>query len=321
MLANFFRPKPNASFYLACFCTALTFIVILLGAYTRLTDAGLGCPDWPGCYGQWVVNQLDLSALNTSKAWTEMIHRYVAGLLMISITALFFLTLYYRQKRYQSLALPIIILLLVAFQAALGMWTVTLKLSPWVVIAHLLGGFMTLSLLWWLTLSLKPLKTSALPGKDYRYLQRYSRLSLSVLWLQIFLGGLTSAHYAALVCLDFPFCAGSAAIDYHAFTTFPLTLSAMHMLHRLGALITSILLIIVSIKAFLQKYNRFIKNLSLVIMMLLSVQLILGITNILALLPLKVAVAHNGCAALLLLSVITLNYYLNYSQKFKFYGL
>jgi cytochrome c oxidase assembly protein subunit 15 len=321
MRVNFFRPKPNASFYLACFCTGLTFLVILLGAYTRLTDAGLGCPDWPGCYGQWMVNNPDLSALNLSKAWTEMIHRYIAGLLMLSIIALFFLNLYYRQKRYQPIVLPSVILLLVAFQAALGMWTVTLKLSPLVVIAHLLGGFITLSLLWWLALSLKPLKTSALPRKNYRSLQRYGLLSLAALLLQIFLGGLTSAHYAALVCLDFPFCAGNAAIDYQAFTTFPLTLSAIHMLHRLGALITSILLIIVSVKAFSQKYNRFIRNLSLVIIFLLSIQLALGITNVLALLPLSVAVSHNGCAALLLLAVVTLNYYLNHLPKFKFYGI
>jgi len=133
-------------FCLACFTTLLAFGVIVFGAYTRLTDAGLGCPDWPGCYGHWVVST---TTLQPEKAWTEMIHRYLAGSLGIMILMLALLAIRAR------LILPFLLLILVIFQALLGMWTVTLKLLPPVVLAHLLGGMTTLALLWWLVLVLR----------------------------------------------------------------------------------------------------------------------------------------------------------------------
>ena len=322
MSVNFFRSRTNPCFYVAFFCAILTFLVILLGAYTRLTDAGLGCPDWPGCYGQWIVNNPSLSKLNTTKAWTEMIHRYLAGCVMIAILSLFSLSLYYRQKRYQPLSLPAAILLLVVFQAILGMWTVTLKLSPFVVIAHLLGGFLTLSLLACLMLRLKPPASHTLSKKTYSQLKHWGMLSLIWLLFQIFLGGLTSANYAALVCLDFPFCNAKQSIAYQ-WPSAPFNFSSLatiHMAHRFGAFISILLLTTLSFKAFLQKQNIFIRSLGLLIFSFLTIQIILGITNVLAILPLSVAVAHNGCAALLLVLLILLNDHLYHLPKFKLYG-
>jgi len=321
MSVNFFRQKPNPCFYLTLFCGALTFLVVLLGAYTRLTDAGLGCPDWPGCYGHWIVNQ-PLSAINTTKAWTEMIHRYLAGCLMLSITALFLSSVYYRRKRYQPVSLPLLILLLVIFQAVLGMWTVTLKLSPIVVIAHLFGGFFTLSLLGCLAVRLKSPASPPLSKKTYVQLKYWGSIALLWLLIQIFLGGATSANYAALVCLDFPFCHAQQSIDYQWPTT-PLNFSSLatiHMLHRFGALMSVILLTILAFKAFLQKQNIFIRNLGFLIFSFLILQTALGITNVLAILPLGVAVAHNGSAALLLMLLVILNDYLYHLPKFKRYG-
>jgi cytochrome c oxidase assembly protein subunit 15 len=321
MSVNFFRQKPNPCFYLTFFCAALTFLVVLLGAYTRLTDAGLGCPDWPGCYGDWIVNQ-PLSAINTAKAWTEMIHRYLAGCLMLSIATLFLSSIYYRRKRYQPLSLPILILLLVLFQAVLGMWTVTLKLSPIIVIAHLFGGFLTLALLGCLAIRLKPPASSPLSKKTYTHLKFWGSIALLWLLLQIFLGGATSANYAALVCLDFPFCNAHQSIAYQWPTT-PLNFSSLatiHMLHRFGALISVILLTILALKAFLQKQNIFIRRMGFLIFGFSILQTALGITNVLAILPLRIAVAHNGAAALLLMLLVVLNDYLYHLPKFKRYG-
>ena len=148
---------------LAVATTVLAFIVVVLGAFVRLSNAGLSCPDWPGCYGQLGVPQTQ-TAIETAnaafperpvdvpRAWKEMIHRYLAGFLGIAILALAVFAWRRRQRPGQLLALPVGLVGLVLFQALLGMWTVTLLLKPLVVTAHLLGGFATLALLWWLSL-------------------------------------------------------------------------------------------------------------------------------------------------------------------------
>jgi cytochrome c oxidase assembly protein subunit 15 len=141
----------------------LAFCVVLLGAYVRLSDAGLGCPDWPGCYGQLIVPDESAEAVSKnqafdpSKAWKEMIHRYLAGTLGLLILILAILAWKNRKAARQPVILPGILLLLVIFQAILGMWTVTLLVKPTIVTAHLLGGFATLSLLWLLFLRLRPI--------------------------------------------------------------------------------------------------------------------------------------------------------------------
>lgn len=316
---------------LAMFATILAFCVVILGAYTRLTDAGLGCPDWPGCYGQMIVPKSDPNAkqiIDATKAWTEMTHRYVAGFLGMVIFALSVLA--WRNRRYpeQPLILPLALVVLVVFQALLGMWTVTLKLFPLVVIAHLLGGLTTLSLLWWLTLKLKPV---ILPNNetDKLYsLKAFAIFGLCVLIFQLFLGGWTSANYAALVCTDFPYCQGRLLPELNLLKAFnltqagtgitgglgePLDMSArvtIHMVHRIGALITALVIGWLAFQVFARARCLAIRIVSVAIAVLLTIQILLGVTNVLALLPLAVAIAHNAIAALLLLALVTLNYYL-----------
>ncbi len=344
MLANI-EPKHKSKlcFRLALFATGLTFLVLVLGAYTRLTDAGLGCPDWPGCYGHWLVSE-NLRSISpsfvASKAWTEMIHRYVAGFLGIVIGMLFIFSLRNRQVKTQPIILPLFLVLLVMFQALLGMWTVTLKLYPVVVMAHLLGGFTTLSLLWWVTLKLNPylnpLSLSTFKNAHFKSMRFWAMCGLLILILQLFLGGWVSANYAALVCLDFPFCqAQPFQTDFN--TAFNLTSAGVtgslgeplsgparmtiHMVHRYGALLTTSILVWLSYLSFSQKLAPKIRVLGIIIAFLLIVQISLGIGNVLLLLPLPVAIGHNAVGALLLLAVITLNYFLfSKNLDFRFRG-
>lgn len=317
-------------FRLALFATLLSFCVVVLGAYTRLTDAGLGCPDWPGCYGQLIpkATQENQNIVNVAKAWTEMSHRYVAGMLAMVIFALGVLAV--RNRRYpdQPVMLPMFLVVLVVLQALLGMWTVTLKLFPLVVVAHLLGGLTTLSLLWWLTLKLKPVQLGNFEVDKLYSLRFWAILGLVILAVQLFLGGWTSATYAALVCGDFPHCQGQILPQLNIFKAFdlintgigiegsrgnPLDNTArvtIHMVHRIGALITALVIGWLAFQVFARARCIAIRALSVAIAVLLTIQILLGVTNVLALLPLPVAIAHNAVAALLLLALVTLNYYL-----------
>ena len=318
---------------LAYAATALAFVVVVLGAYTRLTNAGLGCPDWPGCYGQ-LIPQADATnpLINTTKAWTEMIHRYLAGSLGIVIFALaFFIVKNKSGFKKQSQILVIVVSGLVIFQALLGMWTVTLKLFPAVVMAHLMGGLATLSLLWCLTLTLQSHNKPSIQSNTYA-LRIWSIFGLIMLIIQIFLGGWTSANYAALVCLDFPFCNNfnqnlglnfeftnivkafnftAVGVDGSQGTPLGHTARiAIHMLHRIGAFLTTLIIGWLALLAWMRSQNKAIRTISIVMASLLIIQILLGMTNILAKLPLPIAVAHNAIAALLLLSAITLNYFI-----------
>jgi heme a synthase len=317
-------------FRLAVFATLLAFCVVVLGAYTRLTDAGLGCPDWPGCYGRAIVpkvTEYSNQFIDTAKAWTEMTHRYLAGILGMLIFALGILSV--RNRRYpdQPVILPLALVILVVFQALLGMWTVTLKLFPLVVMAHLLGGLTTLSLLWWLTLRLKPVKLPNADKYDKLYsLRLWAILGLVVLTIQLFLGGWTSANYAALVCLDFPHCQGKLWPQFNLLTAFDITQAGVigspgqpldnsakvtiHLLHRIGALVTALVIGWLAFQVFARARHMAVRALSLIIAVLLTIQILLGVTNVLAILPLPIAIAHNAVAALLLLALVTLNYYL-----------
>lgn len=303
---------------LAC---VLALIVIVLGAYTRLSDAGLGCPDWPGCYGQLTVPK-DPGVIKTieaqyqqplvaEKAWTEMIHRYCAGTLGILVLLIAGLTLRKRQKIKSQHVLPLAIVILVIIQALLGMWTVTLKLEPYIILLHLFGGLSILSLLWWLFLTKATSKAS--PASELK-LRCWIIGAIVVLLLQIALGGWTSANYAALVCPDFPFCQGRLlpAIDLSAFTLGQglskgnLELVSIHMSHRIGAMITGTYLGILSLWVFFRIKRPSIRVNALIILALLITQITLGVLNIVWLLPMTSAVGHNMIAALLLLSLLTL---------------
>lgn len=320
--------KTSLSYKLALLAVVLAFTVVLLGAYTRLVDAGLGCPDWPGCYGfltvpdehheiQQAVEAFPHAPVEADKAWPEMIHRYFAGSLGLLVAVLAIIGFVNRAKNEQPLILSYALLGIIIFQAALGMWTVTMGLLPVIVMGHLLGGFITLTLLLVLFLNIRhhnpvawanPVRTLALVG-------------VAIVFVQIILGGWTSANYAAIICTDFPACQGNIIppLDFSgAFTVSSEGVSnylgghldndarvTIHWMHRLGALITTIYLSFLIIKLFLSGWNKFAFWISLV----LITQITLGISNVVFSLPLAVAVAHNGVAVLLLMSLATLVHY------------
>ncbi len=310
-----------------------TFLVILMGAYTRLSDAGLGCPDWPGCYGHLKVpsqthdvQQAQLAfperPLEQDKAWLEMIHRYIAGTLGLMVLAIFFISLKSPQTPKK---LPAFILLLIVFQAALGMWTVTMKLMPIIVMAHLLGGFSLFALL--LLLHLRHQSLTLLPSDAS--LARYRPLalmSLMVLLIQIMLGGWTSSNYAALSCTVLPFCEGNwpARLDFitafnpfqgqHASYEFGVleydARMTIHISHRVWAIVTAITICLLSFKLIKRGQTPLIKRCASLLLALLTVQFCLGLANVIFHLPLNIAVAHNGGAALLMLNLVFINYLL-----------
>lgn len=306
---------------------ALAFAVILLGAFTRLTDSGLGCPDWPGCYGHYKVpsvaqaSNYDAMPLVAAKAWTEMFHRYIASTLGLFIAVIVGISFWKRRKLPSGTTLPLLLLLLVLLQGMLGMWTVTLKLHPTIVMLHLLGGFSTLSLLWLLWLRQLPL---SLPKPDERRQFRWlAGLSLVVVIGQIFLGGWTSSNYAALICPDFPYCQGALVpkLDFaDAFSLLrPLgpnfeggllentARMTIHFSHRLGAMVTALVIGITAIWVYLRAQTTVLARTGLAMLVILCGQLLLGVLNVVKMLPLPIAVAHNGGAVLLLLATLLLN--------------
>ncbi|EIJ33518.1 COX15/CtaA family protein [Thiothrix nivea] len=307
----------------------LALMVIVLGAYTRLSDAGLGCPDWPGCYGHLAVPDVVDSTqfqrpLEEHKAWKEMIHRYAAGTLGLLILGIFLIRLVFRRQFQQGLLLPALLLGTVIFQAALGMWTVTLLLSPMIVTAHLLGGFTTLSLVWLLWLRQHATQPVTLYSPESARLKTLGLIGLLLLIGQIFLGGWTSTHYAAVACgTSFPTCHGNLWPDADFATGFAFAWqegtdyefgilenparTAIHMLHRLGALTVFLFLGGLMLWA-IRKRQQMLGQVPHTILLLLFTQVTLGILNVVLALPLPIATGHTLVAALLLLAVITLNY-------------
>jgi cytochrome c oxidase assembly protein subunit 15 len=312
------------------FTLVFTLAVILMGAYTRLSDAGLGCPDWPGCYGHLAVPSAshDLANIETrfpemtiepEKAWLEMIHRYIAGTLGLMVLAILILCLKQPQAPKK---LPIFIAGLIVFQAALGMWTVTMKLMPIVVMAHLIGGFSLFALLLLLYLRLTPLRIPA--GEPYaRKLVPLALVSLGVLVIQIVLGGWTSSNYAALACTTLPICEGNWVDNLRfadAFSPFQgdhpsfefgvldyATRMTIHISHRIWALVTAITLIVLALKLRYAQ-SHIMRNSGYLLVLLVIVQVGLGMSNVVMNLPLGIAVSHNAGAALLLLTLVFINY-------------
>ena len=313
------------------FSLVLTLVVIMLGAYTRLSDAGLGCPDWPGCYGQLMVPSAteDITSaelafperpVEADKAWLEMIHRYIAGLLGLMILALLIVS--WKQDHAPKI-LPLLIAIVVIAQATLGMLTVTMKLMPFIVMLHLVGGFTIFSLLFILYLRTKPLR---IPGGDIgaRKLAPLALIALLVLIVQIILGGWTSTNYAALVCTELPLCESgwyskldfiqAFSIDQGTHQTFEFGVleyparMTIHITHRIGALITAIVLLTLAIKLFRHAHSNMMRQAAIYLLILLTLQISLGISNIVLNLPLAIAVTHNAIAALLLLNLVYLNY-------------
>jgi cytochrome c oxidase assembly protein subunit 15 len=318
---------------LAAATALLALAVILLGAYVRLSDAGLGCPDWPGCYGRLAVpadTQAVAAAnaafpqrpLETAKAWKEMLHRYLAGSLGLAILMLTLVAWRWRRSAGLPAGTASLLLALVGAQALLGMWTVTLLVKPLIVTAHLLGGMSTLALLWWLALRQGRPQTLGLTP-ELRRLRPWVWGGLLLVLGQLLLGGWTSSNYAALACTQFPHCHGDQwwpAPDFaEAFVLWrglgrsyefgvlsADARTAIHLSHRLGALLLLLYLGGLALRLRSQALPSLYRHLGLVLLGLLLVQIGLGLTNVLAQLPLPVAVAHNGGAALLLLTLVTL---------------
>ncbi len=310
--------------------TVLALAVVMLGAWVRLTDAGLGCPDWPGCYGRLVVPEAATPAdelgaeftrpLEAGKAWREMSHRYLASALGLVCVALAIVAWRNRRDPQQPWRVPLVLVALVVFQGLLGMWTVTLLLKPIVVVAHLFGGFATLALLF----SLGRWRTGPAGGPVGAGTAGLRALGLAAgaaLVLQIFLGGWTSANYAALACPDFPKCQTQwwpavadfdeafvlwrgLGVDYEGGVLDHPARVAVHFTHRLGAILATVLLALLSLRLAKDPATRL--DGAAVLAMLLA-QLSLGVSIVWFEVPLAVAVLHNGVAALLLLTVINAN--------------
>lgn len=313
------RHPPRSVSFLASAAVALAVVVVALGALTRLMDAGLGCPDWPGCYGHVGVPSSpdDLAAaaaafpwapVEAEKAWMEMVHRYAATALGVVILAILVLALRHRLPW----RLPAALAALVVGQGAFGAWTVTLKLWPQVVTAHLLGGFATLGALWWLALSLRHPAWQAAPRH-----RPLAVAALAVVALQVAIGGWLTANYAGLACPDFPKCHGQWLPSLDVAAGFNLVQAvgpnylgglldsdarvAIHFAHRLGAI--AVLLVVGGLSWQLGR-----RPLAWVLASVLAAQLALGVANVLLALPLPVAVLHNVGAATLLLALLCVLY-------------
>ena len=307
---------------------ALAFGVVMLGAYVRLSQAGLGCPDWPGCYGHLTVPTAQQASaedaarpLEAARAWKEMIHRYFAGTLATLILVLAVAAWMRRKEPDQPLLLPTLLLGLVVFQALLGMWTVTLLLFPPVVMGHLLGGFATFALLVLLVMQTGGffrLGVAATPAMRW-----LAALGLAALICQVALGGWVSSNYAAVACPDFPTCQGSfwppmdfasgfswhgLGIDYQGGILANPARVAIHVVHRLGAFTVLLLLGAAALLCLSKGKQPALRALSLLVLLLLCLQVALGISLVEFGWPLPLADLHNGVAALLLGATVTLNW-------------
>jgi heme a synthase len=292
---------------LALVTFVLTFVVVVVGAYVRLSDAGLGCPDWPLCYGRAIPD-----ATEDARAWKEMGHRYLAGTLGILIFVLVFVAWKARQSPWLATAIGALVVL----QATLGKWTVTMLLKPAIVVAHLAGGMALLALLTWFWLG----RFVHAPAPEARRLRIPGFFALLMLSLQILLGGWVSANYAGLACPDLPWCFGQAlppmdfANAFHVLRELGRTdagellpqaaLTAIHWSHRMFALVV---VAVVAWVAFLTM--KMFPRLGIAIALLLVTQFALGVANVAFSLPLALAAAHNAGAALLLASLVVLNFF------------
>jgi heme a synthase len=311
--------------------TTTTLVLIVLGAFVRLSDAGLGCPDWPGCYGNLTpahsVAEIRAAEsaqpggpVSMAKAWKEMVHRYLAMVVGALIAAIMFAAWRNARAWRQSIWLPTGIAILVIFQAALGAWTVTLLLKPAIVTAHLLGGILILALLTALWARQPEAGGWASAIISASAIRSFAVIALAVVFAQIVLGGWVSTNYAALACQDLPTCHGKwmPEMDFaNAFHVIrPLgvgpdgellkheALTAIHWAHRLGAMVT---LLVVSMFAWrLMKLDGGSKP-ARMLLALLGCQILLGLSNIWFSLPLPVAVGHNGVAAVLFAWMVVIN--------------
>jgi heme a synthase len=322
----------------------LCFVVVVLGAYVRLTAAGLGCPDWPGCYGHLTPVGAEQNAASQAaypgtpfhigKAWREMTHRYAAttlGLIIVIITAM---AIAARRERIVRIPFVLLLLVTVVVQGALGMLTVTWQLKPLIVTLHLLFGLTTLAMLWWLWLSLRERRRDAIRfggSERDRPPRTLALIALLVLAVQIALGGWTSSNYAAVACPDFPECQQSwwpemdykdafvlwrgLGINYEGGVLQHPARVAIHFTHRLGAIVVTITLLLAAIGT-LRWHSRQdgTRAAALTVLGALALQLVIGVSMVLEGFPLFLATAHNAGAAILLLATVAL---LRFSGRYR----
>lgn len=328
--------------YLVVLTLALTLLAIMLGAYTRLTHAGLGCPDWPGCYGFLQVpdqpEQLEQAQQNfpqqplvVHKAHNEMRHRYVAGLLGLAVVTLWLASL--RLKAYRNLTSSLV--LIVILQATLGMLTVNLNLLPLIVLGHLWGGFILLGLLSLLLIQVNSAPSSLSPSPPPanptfsnalqipKKIKLFAIAALSILAIQISLGAWTSSNYAALACHSLPLCDSGWQAHFDLASALQLPIGhntyeygvlppearlSIHVLHRLGAITTA--LVLSSFSFLVWRTCPWLRVESASLGLLLILQIGLGVTNVLAVLPLSIALMHNLVAAALWVNLLAITHYL-----------
>ncbi|WP_175330531.1 COX15/CtaA family protein [Candidatus Ichthyocystis hellenicum] len=306
---------------------------IFLGSYVRLSNAGLGCPDWPGCYGHFWVPKTVNEVLSAEKRYgtaffyglasREMIHRYVVSLLGLLIVTMFFLTFFYssidkRLSRERSWVTCL--LLLVISQGLFGMWTVTLKLWPIIVTTHLMGGILTFCLAIWMFCRVSNIHKGSTVSLPVRLL---SITVLLMLALQILLGGWVSTNYAGLSCESLLRCNGKLVPNMNFALAFslepypalmiipPVAQVTVLWLHRLWAMFVTAGVLFLSVKLYMKRYIL----VSVAMTILVFLQIIFGISNIIFHLPKFVAVSHTVCAAMLLASLLIANYLIFYSSR------
>ncbi len=318
---------------LALLATILCLGVVVLGGYTRLSDSGLGCPDWPGCFGHLAPSgsaEHYATDLDVRKAWVEMIHRYLAGTLGIIIVVMAALAIGARRERGVNVWLSIGLVVLVVFQGILGMLTVTWLLKPLIVTGHLLGGLATFALLLWLYLSMRATARpvdggTVLAGNRVAESGARARLlaalAAGALLLQIFLGGWTSSNYAAVACPDLPRCQNEwipeadyddafvlwrgLGINYAGGVLDHPARVAIHFTHRVGAVAASVLLLMAAFAAF--RLGRGPRWAGVLVVAALALQIAIAVFMVLRAFPLSLAAAHNAGAALLVGATVILN--------------
>jgi len=318
---------------LALIGALLALCVVVLGGYTRLSNSGLGCPDWPGCFGHVApTGAADnyATVADVHKAWTEMVHRYAAGALLLIVLAITALSVVARDQPGVSMTFAFMLLALILFQAILGMLTVTWLLKPLIVTGHLLGGLTTFALLWWLWLSMHARQqvvdgASVLVGNRLveggARARLWAGLALAALALQIFLGGWTSSNYAALACPDLPKCQNQwipggdfkdafvlwrgLGINYAGGVLEHPARVAIHFTHRVGAVVATILLLLAA-HAAMRGLGRGARWAAVAVLAALALQLSIGVFMVLRAFPLPLAAAHNAGAALLVGATVLL---------------